>query len=129
MFWWPSSDGLFSVRLVYWLGKLRVTSMRNRAREDEDVIWEKIWRCELPPKLKHLLWRLYYDCVAYADLIFRRHISESSIYKLCESEAESLCHAIFFYPRVNDVWAILDSELDLSEAPSSSFVARFRWII
>uniref|UniRef100_A0A803P4J0 Reverse transcriptase domain-containing protein n=1 Tax=Cannabis sativa TaxID=3483 RepID=A0A803P4J0_CANSA len=49
-----SASGKCSVKSAYWL------SQKNRFKEPHKL-WEKLWKIELHPRLKHFCWRLFSD--------------------------------------------------------------------
>lgn len=109
------------------MGRCGVASTLAWVESEGDKLWKVIWHGELPPKLKHLLWRLCANCVAYGVSLYNRHISDSPSCKFCGHQWEDLIHAIFECPLVSDVWRKSDFAADLLNFPNSSFKDLLHW--
>ncbi|CAN1272372.1 hypothetical protein LINPERPRIM_LOCUS14524 [Linum perenne] len=53
--WGLSRDGRYTVRSAY---RLATDSLRPTPLETVEGDWNRIWRLEMAPKIKHLIWRL-----------------------------------------------------------------------
>jgi len=101
LFWWPDKRGLFSVKLAYWLGRLRVVETKLKARTMQDnKWWNLLWGLEVPPKLKHFLWRVSHGWLAIKTKLKRRHVVDDDICQLCRSAEETINHVLFECPQV-----------------------------
>uniref|UniRef100_A0A803QG45 Reverse transcriptase zinc-binding domain-containing protein n=1 Tax=Cannabis sativa TaxID=3483 RepID=A0A803QG45_CANSA len=56
--------------------------------------WSKIWSSSVPPKIKHLVWRVLSSSIPVASLLFFRHIIPSPICPICHLKWETVEHAI-----------------------------------
>lgn len=56
--WWPESSSTYSVRSAYRTLMERVLDTGQLLVEGD---WRVLWKMKIPPKVKHLLWRLCRD--------------------------------------------------------------------
>lgn len=78
--------------------------------EREQRTWSKIWKVEVPSKLKIFLWRLAQQVLPTADLFHHRHMSPVSNCCQCGSE-DSWRHSLLECTMSRCVWALADSDL------------------
>lgn len=95
LFWWPTRNGLFTVRSCYWLGRLgRLRTWRLQHGERESERWQGVWRVEGPPKLTHFIWRACKGSLPVREVLFSRHIGESPLCEICGVASESIIHSL-----------------------------------
>uniref|UniRef100_A0A803NIR1 non-specific serine/threonine protein kinase n=1 Tax=Cannabis sativa TaxID=3483 RepID=A0A803NIR1_CANSA len=79
-----STSGNFSVKSAYWL------SQESRLKEPQKL-WEKLWKMELHPRLKHFCWRLFSDLLPTKfKLGFLQ--DDLQMCALCHAEKETAFH-------------------------------------
>jgi hypothetical protein len=67
--WMAEKNGVFTVRSAYKLG-LAETPMQtamasaSSAPDGHDIVWKRIWRPKVPPKVKHFAWKAASEALA-----------------------------------------------------------------
>jgi hypothetical protein len=104
--------GYFSVRSCYHLewahqhgNKLRRTS--EFGSSSMLPVWKTLWDLNVPAKIKIYCWRVLLGAIPCNDVLANRHMQPSFQCQLCMNDRESMCHALFTCPRVNDIWKLL----------------------
>ena len=102
-FWSWSADnrGMFTVKSAYKMILHTKISRENWLEEDEGVSgdnretndWSKLWKIDVPSKLKMFLWRLARSSMPTADLLHHRNMATSAACRLCGAR-DSWRHAL-----------------------------------
>ena len=129
-YWWPTSDGVFSVRSCYWLGRLgHLRTWRLQHGVGVTKVWHNVWRLGGPPKLSHFIWRACKGSLAVKESLFRRHIGDSAGCSVCDAPSESIYHAIFECNFAKVIWQVSPFVTLLANAPTASFAELFEWLV
>ncbi|KAL2899415.1 hypothetical protein RDABS01_024497 [Bienertia sinuspersici] len=129
LYWWPCSNGVFTMRSGYWLAKLgHVRSWFNEAHEEERACWKVVWNVFGPPKLCHFVWRACKGALAVMGRLFERHIIDSKTCPICGNQEESIVHTFFSCKYAQEIWSKTEFSSLVSEAPSNSFAERLLWL-
>lgn len=129
VYWWPASNGLYSVRSGYWLGRmghLRTWELYFGAQESD--MWRTIWSLGGPPKWKHFLWKACKRSLGVMGVLHRRHIRDSSVFPVCNHNEETIMHSMFDCKYASPIWMHSEFMSLLMEAPCDSFAERFKRI-
>ena len=112
MSWHFTKTGTFSVRSCYYVewehqhgSKLRRTSAFGTS--SNLPIWRTVWGLKVPAKIKIHYWRSLLGAIPCNGILANRHMQPSSQCQLCQVECESLRHAFFTCPRVQEIWSLL----------------------
>ncbi|KAK9733301.1 hypothetical protein RND81_04G058600 [Saponaria officinalis] len=100
LFWWPSSNGIFSVKSAYYLGmrgRLSGVSLAPSVLENQDGVWKRIWGLKIPPKLSHFSWRACVNILACFE--------------------------------VRPIWEQSEFAAEIEEAPNEACSKKLAWII
>lgn len=92
---------------------------------ERNAVWKVIWSLGGPPKLSHFLWRACTNSVATQGRLYDRHVADNGLCILCGHEQESIVHALFDCPEVQQVWENSPFQVYLQDAPKTSFLALF----
>ncbi|OMO68562.1 reverse transcriptase [Corchorus capsularis] len=129
-FLWGSTDDKKKVPLVKWdsvcqskssggLG-FRKLGMMNQAllakmgwkleNEDPgetsmDIGWKKIWRLDVPPRVKHFLWLVRHGRLLTKLACFRRHITSIATCSRCGVADESVLHVLRDCGTSQSIWS------------------------
>ena len=116
--WVHEKKGTFTVRSAYRM--LVDTNMRREAWLEgkghssdtarETKSWERLWKVDVPSKLKIFLWRLAQQSVPTADVLHHRNMSTTTRCGLCGSE-DSWQHSLLHCTVARCVWALQDHDL------------------
>ena len=110
--WHCNKNGIFFVRSAYheeWEHqhgrKLRMTNSVQSS--STSPIWSTIWKLSVPAKIKIHVWRALLGAIPCLGVLANRHMITSLQCPMCSIDCESIKHALFLCPRVQDVWRIL----------------------
>ncbi|KAL2895757.1 hypothetical protein RDABS01_000755, partial [Bienertia sinuspersici] len=105
LYWWPRTDGVYTIRSGYWLGKLGATSnWANAASDMEKKCWKMVWNIEGPPKLKHFLWRACSGILAVMERLYSRYVVATKSCPVCGELSETISHALFQCKLATEIW-------------------------
>lgn len=91
-YWWPTSDGTYTVKSGYWLGRLghmRICDLFFGGAENE--LWKIVWNLEGLPKLSHFLWRACKGSLAMMDVLYKCHMRPNKICPVCGLKRRLYC--------------------------------------
>lgn len=128
-YWWPTSDGLYSVRSGYWLarmGHLRTWELFYGVRDDD--LWRTVWGLGGTPKLSHFLWRACMGSLATMDVIFLCHIRPTRSCPVCSADRETIVHKLFECTHAVKIWEQCEFGSTVAVAPTTSFADRIIWM-
>ena len=118
--WHYNKSGIFSVRSCYHVEwehqhgqKLRRTSGYGSSSTLQ--IWKILWSLNVPAKIKIHCWRALHGAIPCNGVLANRHMQPSSQCTLCNTGCESIRHAFFSCPRVQEIWRILGMEETISQ--------------
>jgi hypothetical protein len=95
--WTLERSGQFSVRSCYRalamsLGRANSISASGA---DESRYWNKLWKLNVPPKIRNFWWRVINGFIPCRQVLNRRHMEEVAFCKTCGADEESIFHAFF----------------------------------
>ena len=108
--WNSTSNGVFSVRSAYMVAlNLRDQSERGSCSNDGAIknFWGKIWRLQIPNKVKHFAWRASKNILPCLSNL-RRGILVDDKCELCGVEGELSGHLFWSCKSAAEVWEISD---------------------
>ena len=124
--WVHEKNGVFSVRSAYRM--LVETKMRREAWlegrlansniERESKLWDKLWKVEVPSKVKIFLWQAFRGRLPSADQIRKRNVPGSEFCALWGA-LEDMNHIFFHCVLAKLVWSCVRSWLQVTWNPSS----------
>jgi hypothetical protein len=98
--WQPEKNGIFLVRTAYRIG-LRLVQQEttigasSTAPLGEKPIWKKIWKCNVPEKVRiFFAWKALSNVLATEDNKLRRHMPVTGLSRICGSDREDTYHAL-----------------------------------
>lgn len=106
-------NGVFLVRSAYRMlveTKMLEGRPANSNNERESKLWDKLWKVEMPSKVKIFLWRLAHQSIPTANVRHHRNMSTSSTCGLCGAE-DSWQHSLLHCTVARCVWALEDDDL------------------
>ena len=103
---------IFTIRSAYYEEwehqhgrKLRMTNSVQSS--STSPIWRTIWKLCVLAKIKIHVWRALLGAIPCMGVLANRHMITSSQCPLCTADCESIKHALFLCPRVQEEWHIL----------------------
>lgn len=85
LIWQEEQNGAYSVKFGYRLWRNSQTNYLNRRVERN---WGSLWNIFASPIGKHLLWRIYRDCLPSRSRLRHHYVQCLYICQLCEIEEE-----------------------------------------
>jgi hypothetical protein len=107
--WEPEKRGSFSVRSAYRVALenqmlqqgLEATSTRPDGRRPD---WKLIWQCPVPPKVKHLGWKIAKNALATQQNKRRRGMETPATCLICGQEVEDTFHIFIRCQHARNLW-------------------------
>jgi hypothetical protein len=94
--WEPGKHGIYSVKFVY-----KLLDTRRQQLEDVEAVvtsgdesWYRIWKLDVPPKVRVFLWRVIHKFLPAKQVLHRRHIEPVATCDTCGGKEESIEHVL-----------------------------------
>ncbi|CAN1130761.1 Putative ribonuclease H protein At1g65750 [Linum perenne] len=100
--WHLSKDGSYTVRSAY---RVYMERVLNREYLNVDGNWLIIWGLQVPPKVKHFVWRLGRNVLSTKENLHQRHIQINGDCGSCNSFFESTFHLFVECDMARRCWA------------------------
>jgi ribonuclease HI len=113
LIWKAEKNGCYSVRSAY---RLCVEELIDVSHLHRPGNWKSIWRLKLPPKVKHLLWRMCRGCLPTRVRLQDKGVSCPTQCASCDSNFEDLNHLLFECPFSIQVWQSAGIWFDIQNA-------------
>ena len=107
LFWPFMQSGIYSVKSGYYFLKFEVRTTTTQAQALPDhpkPPWNRIWKLNLPNKIKKFLWRVAYNALPTSSELVRRYIINDPIYTLRSSHCEDVLHSLWPCSTLSQVW-------------------------
>jgi hypothetical protein len=110
--WQHESNGCFSVRSAYRLGLRLVERDRPAAASSsaplgDRPIWKKLWKLNVPEKVRIFAWKVLSNGLATEENKRRRHIPVDGSCQICGQGRECSFHALISCPHAAALWATM----------------------
>jgi ribonuclease HI len=98
MDWWAwelEKHGEFSVKSAY--RKLVAMHEQNTLTApggSGDDSWDKVWKLDVPPKVKVFYWRVLHEFLPTKSILNHRHIEPTAFCDMCGAEKETIKHVL-----------------------------------
>ena len=90
--WAPTKHGMFTVKSAYDLAMEEVWrpshESTSSAPDGMRIIWDLIWKSDVPPKVQHFAWRLATDSLPTWRNKFKRTLETTDQCPICGVESE-----------------------------------------
>jgi ribonuclease HI len=106
--WRGAKTGLFSVRSAYYIQlelekRYTAASFNNTGTSK---IWTSLWALKIPNVEKKIIWKACHDILPTKANLCKRKIIDDPLCPLCESETETVLHALWQCPAAVDAWSM-----------------------
>ncbi|KAF4374892.1 hypothetical protein F8388_015898 [Cannabis sativa] len=107
-YYWPyTSHGNYSVNSGY--HKAHSLLFKDDHPTPSDTMtnqtwWRKMWTQPIPPKVKHFIWRAFYDILRTSYNLHKRKTIPTPNCCCCQHQTETLEHVIFRCSTVQKIW-------------------------
>lgn len=116
--WTRSCDGFYSVKSGYQLWHYQFVGNANVIQSKG---WSRIWRLQVPHKVKIFIWRFCRNNVPVRNRLKSKAVSVPILCPMCNSDVEHLLHIFFDCPFASNCWQVVGSQYDMlvvDSAPS-----------
>ncbi|KAL8158345.1 hypothetical protein AgCh_002874 [Apium graveolens] len=119
--WTEDVDGKYSVKSGY-----RYWHTRNGVYCDDahEQGWKKLWKIDVPHKIKILLWRICRNNVHVRNLLKGKGVRTTIMCHMCGVDVEHLLHVFLDCSYAKQCWGLLNAEFDSSLVESAP-----RWLL
>ncbi|KAF1878699.1 hypothetical protein Lal_00047370 [Lupinus albus] len=108
--WIHNKDGQYSVSNAYKV-------LAHEEKNVDFVIFKKLWKCNVPPKMKCLEWKIFLGGVPTKLCLAQRRVLEANVVTycgLCGEEDEAINHLFFTCAKSYHIWQHIYSRFGLS---------------
>lgn len=106
MIWENTIDGKFTIRSAYKLALERNAISKGESSNTSNMktLWNRIWKAEVPGKVKNFMWRACKNILPTKLSLFRRQLAPNDICQECGSAQESTGHVLCLCERAKEAW-------------------------
>uniref|UniRef100_A0A803PW73 Reverse transcriptase n=1 Tax=Cannabis sativa TaxID=3483 RepID=A0A803PW73_CANSA len=99
--WTKENSGMYSVKSAYAL----LQKLKGQWCNDSDnSFWRRLWQLKLTSKMQNLVWRACNNCLLTLVQLRTKHVGVSPMCPLCQSEEETIVHALITCREVQKCW-------------------------
>ena len=124
MVWKQTPSGHLSVRSAYHLAfslKTNQDLIGSSSKEANRWVWKKLWQMRIPNKVKIHLWRACMDALPSLQCLSHRHLISDPLCPLCQSDSETVTHALWACPHARNVWALIQGRIQKLQVATVEF--------
>ena len=74
-------------------------------------LWHKMWKMDVPPKVRTFLWRACSEILPTRANLARRRLPIDPRCEIYRHEEETVCHVLWECPLATNVWALVKGKL------------------
>ncbi len=123
LIWGGTKNGDFAVRSGYHL-LLNDSHRADPGPSDTSLLvkaWNTIWSIQVPPKVRHFLWRASHESLPTRQNLHYRHVIDDPICPSCNSKTETTIHIIWLCSISQHVWQSVPWSQKLTRDTYSDF--------
>ena len=102
--WHYDSKGRFSVRSAYRVEMDKRCSGSTSTRGLDSSWWGKLWRSQVPNKVKIHVWRAFHDALPVMFPLSKCGIDVDKLCPLCRDDSEDTSHAFWYCLETKEFW-------------------------
>lgn len=123
--WHFTKHGEFTVRSAYFQAlEAKKIATASSSKGNAGSIWSKLWKANLPTKIKNFGWRALHNGIAVKDNLVRRGLGDDKRCPLCGEGDETAMHTLVLCGEARMIWRLSPLRLDIPGAESRNF---FQW--
>ena len=107
--------------------KDKAQTEHSRARMDRPM-WKKIWKLNVPPKVRTFLWRACSNILPTRGNLHRRKVQVEPTCGLCCQCIETVEHVLWDCPLARNVWALSIGKIQKCTNVAPDFYTLFKWM-
>uniref|UniRef100_A0A2N9FZG8 Reverse transcriptase domain-containing protein n=1 Tax=Fagus sylvatica TaxID=28930 RepID=A0A2N9FZG8_FAGSY len=97
--------------------------------EGRSRFWRKLWRLNIPGKVKHFIWRACNESLPTRQNLCRRKILEDHRCAICSGISETTTHILWECPFANCVWSTSSGRLQKCHVSEEEFIVLVRKLV
>lgn len=118
-FWKYERLGHYSVKSAY----NAIRDEDGTHRTEDSFKWKQLWKLQIPPKVKHFIWRAIKNVLPTKDQLLIKRVPMLVMCPACNMETETVIHSLVHCPFAKVCWGELNINI------TSSFHTCFKeWI-
>lgn len=106
--WRDNKDDEYTVKTAYRTRRCKMQQTDPNKASFSDITdgrgWKKVWKLKIMPRIKHFIWRIMNKAVATNEALFRRKCAPNHFCPVCETEVETIEHALMLCPWAKFAW-------------------------
>ncbi|KAL0017468.1 hypothetical protein SO802_004537 [Lithocarpus litseifolius] len=129
--WAGTLNGLFSVRSAYKVAMDLCKPIESASSSNGDSMrqfWKKLWKIQIPHKIRHFIWRAANDILPTKANLVHRHVILEGDCEECGDNLESLLHLCWECPKAHETWRLFQNFNDFASVQFRCFMD-FLWFI
>lgn len=87
----------------------------NYVGNEQSDGWSRLWKLDVPPKVKILMWRVCRNNVPIRILLRGKGVQVPISCAMCVREVENVCHLFFECSFIKECWQFLGVSYDMSD--------------
>lgn len=103
--WNGSSSGMYTVKSAY---RFAIEVLETNEHFFVSGDWQKLWKAEVPYKVRYFAWRMSRDCIPHRINLQRKGIDVPGSCGLCDTNMESSWHLFVDCSFAKQVWREVD---------------------
>ena len=113
LLWKENKKGAFSVKTTYRVA-IRINQqeqVENSLAQKDRRLWNRIWKLNIPPKVRNFVWRACSDILPNSTNLCRKRIPLNPACAICQQHDETVAHALWGCPLARNVWALVKGKM------------------
>ena len=107
LIWKENKSQSFSVKSAYQVvQRMKApTLIEHSTAATEKPLWRKLWKLNVPPKVRMFIWRACSNILPTRDNLHRRRVQVDPRCEICCQQPETVGHLLWECPLARNVWA------------------------
>uniref|UniRef100_A0A7N2LHE6 Reverse transcriptase zinc-binding domain-containing protein n=1 Tax=Quercus lobata TaxID=97700 RepID=A0A7N2LHE6_QUELO len=131
MEWNESRNRIFTVKSAYKVAlRIQENTQAEHSRAGLDrPMWKKIWKLNIPPKVRNFLWRACSNILPTRENLHRRRVQVEPWCELCCQCTETVAHMLWECPLARNVWHYAKEKCRNVRTQSRIFFSLFKMVV
>ena len=87
--------------------------------------WRKIWKLNVPPKVRNFLWRACSGCLPTRENLHKKRVRVDEKCEVCCHHFETICHVLWECPFARNIWSLFRGTLQKCSNETEDFFLLF----
>ena len=125
--WKENKSQTFTVKSAYLVAcRLKeATRVEHSAADSDRHLWRRVWKLNVPPKVRTFVWRACANILPTRDNLHRRKLKVDPRCELCCQHHESTGHLLWECPFARNVWALCSGRIQKCSNMAQDFFLLF----